>query len=82
MRGWDLVDARVVCQQLGFVGAVSTSRAVKVSIPEGSGTIWISGAQCKGSEGSIGECSLEEAWGMTHCSHSEDVAVECTGQQQ
>ena len=73
---WDIQDANVICKQLGYTGAESTQLATAI----GNGTIWISGAQCNGEELSIGECNLQEVWGMTHCTHHEDVEVECTGE--
>ena len=66
-----------VIWQLGYTGASDTQLASTI----GTGTIWISGAQCNGEELSIGECNLQEVWGQTHCTHENDVEVECTGEQ-
>lgn len=78
---WDIQDANVICKQLGYIGAVATGRAVDTAEATiGDGIIWISGAMCKGTEASIGECSLQQVWGRTHCTHNEDVAVKCNSE--
>ncbi|KAF5902638.1 galectin-3-binding protein A-like [Clarias magur] len=72
--GWDLAEAQVVCQQLGFPGAVSV--AVGGTYGEGSGPIWLDDMNCKGSEKFLSSCHFK-GWGVTDCSHKEDAGVVC-----
>ncbi|XP_028407342.1 deleted in malignant brain tumors 1 protein-like [Dendronephthya gigantea] len=71
---WDIEEARVVCRQLGYPAAVRTLR--KNEVPSGSGKIWLDYVRCTGKEKSIVDCSLS-SWGDDHCSHKDDVGVEC-----
>ena len=73
--GWSLQDAHVVCRQLGYINA---TRILPSSNQNTPGIIWLSGVQCQGTEKSIGACHIETIWGQTTCTHSQDVAVECT----
>ncbi|TRY83194.1 hypothetical protein DNTS_033942 [Danionella cerebrum] len=72
--GWDLVEAQVVCRQLGFPGAVSAVQGGRYG--EGSGSIWLDDLKCKGSESLLSECSFK-GWGVSDCSHKEDAGVVC-----
>ena len=76
--GWDLLDAHVICHQLGYDGAISTNLGSANGFA-GSGNIWISGISCDGSEMSIDECFMERLWGANQCTHEHDMAVECSG---
>ena len=71
---WDIVDANVVCRQLGFLNATSSSGAAKYG--EGSGRIWMDEIHCQGGEASLLECG-HEGWGQHDCVHSKDASVEC-----
>ena len=73
--GWDLNDAQVVCNELGF----GTASAVihRAIYGQGIGPIWLSYLNCVGTEWSIANCS-HRGWGVHHCSHWEDVSVKCT----
>ena len=72
--GWDNLDAKVVCRQLGFsdVGAIAT---VKANFGQGSGSILIDNAVCTGSETSLDQCKLR--MGHHHCTHASDAGVIC-----
>ena len=73
--GWDLNDAQVVCQELGFGQAINArSRAF---YGEGSGTIWLDNVNCVGTEFTIGNCS-HNGWGVEDCSHGDDASVNCS----
>ncbi|MCJ8739425.1 hypothetical protein PDJAM_G00047040 [Pangasius djambal] len=72
--GWDLNEAQVVCQQLGFPGAVSA--AAGGTFGEGSGPIWLDDMNCKGSESFLSSCHFK-GWSVTDCVHKEDAGVVC-----
>ncbi|XP_026997541.1 galectin-3-binding protein A isoform X1 [Tachysurus fulvidraco] len=71
---WTLNEAQVVCQQLGFPGAVSASSGGTYG--EGSGPIWLDDLSCMGSESFLSSCKFK-GWGVTDCSHKEDAGVVC-----
>ncbi|RVE69555.1 hypothetical protein OJAV_G00079170 [Oryzias javanicus] len=72
--GWGMKEAQVVCRQLSFPGAkaVITGKSYEL----GSGPIWLDDISCKGSENNLVSCSFK-GWGITDCSHKEDVGVAC-----
>ncbi|KAJ8034690.1 hypothetical protein HOLleu_21636 [Holothuria leucospilota] len=72
--GWDLVDADVVCRQLGYPAAIETYK--NTSVGQGSGFVWLTNVSCNGSEHSLLECKHEK-FGQRECSHDEDVGVLC-----
>ncbi|XP_063063056.1 galectin-3-binding protein A-like [Engraulis encrasicolus] len=71
---WGMEEARVVCAQLGFRGALSAEAGGK--FPAGSGSVWLDDLGCKGSEKSLSSCTFKD-WGVTDCSHAEDAGVVC-----
>ena len=71
---WDLKDAKVVCRQLGYGGALSALR--HGAFGQGTGPIWLNGAQCGGSEKSVSQCT-HAGWGGHSCRHYNDVSVVC-----
>ncbi|XP_065913726.1 neurotrypsin-like isoform X2 [Dysidea avara] len=72
---WDIVDANVVCNQLGFGDAVRTRFFGRggSSMP-----IWLDDVQCTNDDYYLSECS-HEVWGHHDCSHSQDAGVVCNG---
>ena len=72
---WDLLDARVVCRQLGFAGALSAPWSARFGA--GSGQIWLDNVACAGSELSLVDCR-RSSWGIHNCRHSEDASVICS----
>lgn len=70
---WDLLDANVVCRQLGYLEAIQTN-----TLP-GSGTIWMDNVHCTGNELSLVHCPTGASIGAHNCIHAEDVAVKCRG---
>ena len=72
---WDMKDARVVCRQLGYPGAVRSLQ--KGQISPGSGRIWLDDVDCTGGEQNIASCS-HNLLGAHDCTHSEDAGVECS----
>ena len=71
---WDLPNAEVVCNQLGYDGAL---RAVRDAVfGQGTGQIWLDDVQCLGNETSISNCS-HLGWGVHNCRHYENAGVVC-----
>lgn len=74
--GWEVLDARVVCRQLGYTTAVQAT-----VVGGGSGQIWYDDVTCKGYETSIVEC---ESNGLAahNCFHFLDAGVECASESE
>uniref|UniRef100_A0A663F0B6 SRCR domain-containing protein n=1 Tax=Aquila chrysaetos chrysaetos TaxID=223781 RepID=A0A663F0B6_AQUCH len=73
--GWDLLDATVICHQLGCGGAVEVVGSAQFG--EGSGQIWLDGVNCSGAEDSLWDCPAG-SWGQHDCGHKEDAGVICS----
>ena len=73
---WDINDARVVCHQLGYPGAISAPTSARFGA--GSGRIWLDDVNCQGDETSIVYCG-HRGWGINNCGHYEDASVVCYG---
>ena len=71
---WDLSDATVVCQQLGYRGAVTAHQSAHFG--QGSGQILLDDLQCTGTEASLLECR-HRGINIHNCGHSEDASVTC-----
>ncbi|XP_070779296.1 galectin-3-binding protein B [Enoplosus armatus] len=72
--GWDMAEAQVVCRQLQFPGAKSV--VIGKDYGEATGPIWLDDMNCKGTENKLFSCVFK-SWGVTDCSHKEDVGVSC-----
>ncbi|XP_040918656.1 galectin-3-binding protein A-like isoform X2 [Toxotes jaculatrix] len=72
--GWDMSEAQVVCRQLHFPRAKSV--VLGKNYGEASGPIWLDDINCKGTETHLFTCNFKD-WGVTDCSHKEDVGVIC-----
>jgi len=72
--GFDDAAARVVCHVLGF-GYVGGTKSAK-DYGVGTGTIWLDGVSCSGTESHLGMC-FRRGWSQHKCGHDEDVAVLC-----
>ncbi|XP_056452129.1 deleted in malignant brain tumors 1 protein-like [Gadus chalcogrammus] len=72
--GWDLVDAQVVCRQLGCGRVLSAPHGARFG--RGQGPIGLDDVNCNGHESALTQCGHGGLW--THdCGHQEDVGVVC-----
>ncbi|XP_030851598.1 deleted in malignant brain tumors 1 protein-like [Strongylocentrotus purpuratus] len=71
---WDLNDAKVVCRQLGFDGALAALPQARFG--QGSGDIFLDGVQCNGTETNLKDCK-HKGIGVHNCIHKEDASVIC-----
>lgn len=71
-HGWSIADARVVCHQLGFPGALSAPTSA--AFGEGAGPIHLDDVYCEGVETDLVNCSLNR---RVNCGHSQDAGVIC-----
>ncbi|XP_072122590.1 scavenger receptor cysteine-rich domain-containing protein DMBT1-like isoform X2 [Mobula birostris] len=72
---WDLVDANVVCRQLGCGYALAAK--IHGTCGRSTGEIWLDEMRCSGNETYLWKCP-SAPWGQHDCSHKEDVTVECS----
>ena len=74
--GWDILDARVVCYELGYPYAVTVLKSAHYG--QGNGQIWFSNVRCLGNESNLFACG-RNAIGNHSCEHDHDAAIECSG---
>ncbi|XP_071819145.1 scavenger receptor cysteine-rich domain-containing group B protein-like [Apostichopus japonicus] len=71
---WDILDANVVCRQLGFPSAVAAHSSAYYG--QGTGLILLDEVECEGYETRLEYCP-SGGWYMHNCGHGEDAGVEC-----
>ncbi|XP_027139595.1 pancreatic secretory granule membrane major glycoprotein GP2 [Larimichthys crocea] len=71
---WSLLNAQVVCRQLGCDRVLSAPSGAHFG--QGIGPIWLDDVMCAGSESKLTECS-HRGIGSHDCGHSEDAGVVC-----
>jgi len=72
---WHLIDAQVVCGELGLDNVVDARHSVYYG--QGSGPIWLDDLHCDGTEQTIGVCK-HNGWGNHNCDHGHDAGVKCS----
>ena len=73
--GWDLIDANVVCRQLGYSHARSATTGSYFG--QGCGRIWISDINCNvWGYSRLADCYFS-GWGVRSCDHSGYAGVIC-----
>ena len=79
-RGWDPLESKVVCQQLGYKRVNRTySNTSQHNFGEGTGQSWFRDLRCTGSEANLLQCPHSDI-GTSGCPHSHDVGVVCTNE--
>ena len=71
---WDINDAVVVCQQLGYRGAITAHQSAYFG--QGSGQILLDDLRCSGREATLLECT-HSGTNVHNCGHHEDASVSC-----
>ena len=75
---WDVVDAIVVCRQLGNLQAVEGPRSAFFGA--GSGPSWYYHVYCTGTERNLTECSKSKYKFGIACPHSRDAGAVCSSE--
>ncbi|XP_075144198.1 scavenger receptor cysteine-rich domain-containing protein DMBT1-like [Leptodactylus fuscus] len=76
--GWNIMDAEVVCQQLGCGNALACNSSA--AFGQGQGSIILDNVQCKGNERYLWECPHQGI--LSHnCAHNQDAGVVCSASQ-
>ncbi|XP_064388391.1 soluble scavenger receptor cysteine-rich domain-containing protein SSC5D-like isoform X3 [Halichondria panicea] len=73
-------DAKVACRQLGFSSYTRYGTVVALGFSQASSTTrtWLDDLGCSGNERILINCPASPI-GVEDCTHSEDVALSCTG---
>ncbi|CAH1784682.1 unnamed protein product [Owenia fusiformis] len=71
---WSIENAHVVCKQLGFPSAVSTTEFGQYG--RARRLIWLDNVVCKGSEDTLANCT-HDPWGKHDCGRDEAAGVVC-----
>lgn len=74
---WSIIDALVVCRQLGYTTAVDAP--VKAAFGPGRGPVWLGDVACSGSETNITQCG-HVGLAASGCEHDEDASVVCASE--
>ncbi|XP_029466617.1 deleted in malignant brain tumors 1 protein-like [Rhinatrema bivittatum] len=72
-HGWDLNDATVVCKQLGYEKALSSTAVFDV----GNGRITLDDVHCTGNESSLWECPYNVSFSRI-CDYGKEAGATCS----
>lgn len=78
---WNDLNARVVCQQLGFFGNSYSAPGFQFGPGASTQPIWLDDVRCAGSENYLSSCP-NRGWGVHNCFHWEDAGVICRGERE
>ncbi|XP_062415776.1 deleted in malignant brain tumors 1 protein-like [Pungitius pungitius] len=73
---WELVNADVVCRQLGCGHAVAAPGSAHYG--RGTGPIWLDNVECRSEEVALAHCK-HPGFGQNNCGHGEDASAICLG---
>ena len=73
---WDLNDAQVVCNELGYGKAIAAAQDAFYG--QGSGRVWLENVHCTGTEQRIEDCSHSRWNNDYYYNHLSDAGVKCT----
>ena len=77
---WDLMEATVVCRQLGYPAALAIQNsAPKSFLGTRNINMWLLGLQCTGNESSMIHCSHERTLAEYCPNHLRGASVICSG---
>ena len=73
---WDIIDATVLCKQLGFPRALAVYHNSYYG--PGNGSVLMDNVQCSGNEQRLQNCSFK-GWHVHDCgdTHEHDAGVQC-----
>ena len=77
---WELIDARVVCLELGYLRAVKVPASVSAIYGTGSGPSWYNNVRCTGTEKNLTECSKYFSLTGSACSHTQNAGAVCSSE--
>lgn len=72
---WSLMDAEVVCREVGCGQALSA--LFGAAFGQGLGPIWLDEVTYAATEAALSLCRAR-SWGIHNCNHGEDAGIECT----
>ncbi|XP_064596685.1 uncharacterized protein LOC135463356 [Liolophura sinensis] len=77
-KGFDLVDAQVVCSMMGYGPAAELLKNGSFAGTVNYDPIWMSDVECTGDEERLENCTFP-GWQVHNCTHDQDVWLRCLG---
>ena len=71
---WDLSEAEIVCNDLGYPGVLTATHGGKFG--HTPATIWMDNLYCYGTEARLDKCRFD-GWGVHDCDRTEAAGVRC-----
>ncbi|KAJ8026635.1 Neurotrypsin [Holothuria leucospilota] len=76
--GWDMVDADIVCKELGYPdGVSSTFKKFDYYTLQQDSPIWLSDISCEGTEHYLADCQHDGWYDHVDCDHRFVINVNC-----
>ncbi|CAG5135242.1 unnamed protein product, partial [Candidula unifasciata] len=76
--GWDLIDANVVCREIGFTRGAASSKIKNGTLLESqkpNASILLNDLHCSGTENTLHDCPYSL---LNDCSHDQTASLECS----